>query len=717
MTQYNIEIKTESDLKAAQQYEKQLQTIIGQTKQLGQDTSTMEKELGRVTQALGSANAVEVQRVAVLEKAIKNTKALGGDTNALTKALHDAEKALGPQSFADKLIEKTHRIKEAFEQGASGGKGMIGGLLGAAGEIGGGAIAGAASLVEGYHLAKEAVEEYARAESDSLKLQGSLALRGQLTQEYLEKLQKLAEEQEKLTTVEHNRWESIIGQLTRFGASEKNIDEVVDGVKNLAGAMGLDVETAATIMTKAMSGNFEMLGRYNIKVREGASASENFAFVLQQVKERGSGILEAQASGIEGNAKRIGQAWENMKRSAGAFIAEPLRPLLDQLAHAMEFYAEKAHYGTEASDKFVNSLRGNTEILEDAAMSQMQLAKAIEKMGIAADTATKKYERLKGAIQDVLQMQNDEASAKMDVELALVDDQQERGKLTKTQAALKKSTIRQRYSREKFQREQQADQDTFDANTTLARSLEKQYNDLQRQKKEIIAPLGSEKEMVSAQSNFSSLERSRNYVKKVIASLNEEQSGGIFQEGTISTARKTEIGQQLKVFTQQLHDIEEAMKDVKIPKTTDLRRLDQINAQIAAFDKNERPRLEQTYTEQLATQARMNSRSNVYGYNTEGTAVKTGTEIFGLKRDQRDKEVEEAQKALKEGRKVATSQQGTIQFSAQELMRIQQDNNKMAIETIMAALQTSKGNRAELNQIWTAIKEIQSVTKKNSRNP
>jgi hypothetical protein len=716
MTQYSIELKTESDLKAAKDYEKQLQQLISQTKQLGQDTAGMEKELGRVTQALGSASAIEVQRVSVLEKAIKNTKALGGDTTALTKALHDAEKALGPTSFADKLLEKTHKIKEAFESGTSGGKGLIGGLMGAAGEIGGGTIAGAAAIVEGYHLAKEAVMDYAKAEEENLKLQGSLALRGQLTQEYLEKLQKLSEEEERATTIEASRWQSVIGMLTRFGASEKNIDEVVEGVKNLAGAMGSDIETAAHIMTRAMTGNFEMLGRYNIKVREGASAAENFQFVLSQVKERGAGILEAQSQGISGSAKRISEAFEQMKRSVGAVIAVPLKPLLDQFAIAMEYWADKTHFGSKMNDNFVNSLRGNPEVLQDAAMSQQQLNKEIEKMGTVVDAAIKKNERLKSAIQEVLGLQNDEASARMDVELAQIDDKLSRNKVTKTQAALQKAQVRSRYSREKYVREQEADESTFAGSQTLSRTIEKQYADLLNQKKALTHGQGTEAEMRDAERLFQSLDRGRRYWKALIDTIDDSAGGNPFKEAP-STAEEKKKAAEKKRAQENLETVEEAMRGIKVPKYEDIRKLDQINSQLERFKKEQQPKLEQSYTDQLSLRAQMESRARRFGFQTEENTLKSGTEIFGIKRDETDKRAEEAQKALKEGRKVGSDAHSQITLASQELVKLQRENTKMAMDALRAAINDGKTSKQDLQQLWQAIRELQSVTAKNRRNP
>lgn len=140
--------------------------------------------------------------------------------------------------------------------------------------------------------AVKSLQEFAAAQRNVAALDAVLAQNGQLTDEYRERLQELAGQLQRTTAIADDQWVAVLTKLTQFGANPGNIERYAAAVKNLAGIVG-DVDTAATLVSRALQGNFEMFSRYGISVGEAGSQTEKLDNLMRQLAQRGGGVCGA----------------------------------------------------------------------------------------------------------------------------------------------------------------------------------------------------------------------------------------------------------------------------------------------------------------------------------------------------------------------------------------------------------------------------------------
>ena len=152
---------------------------------------------------------------------------------------------------------------------------------------------------------EKALHEFAGQEEAVAGMNAALAQTGQLSEESSEQMQKLAEKMQAGTGVASEGWLNAAKRLVQFGASVEDIQAPLNAVKNLAGIMGGDVESASHMVSRALAGNFHMFSRLGIKIDEHATQAEKLNQLWETLAQRGGGQLEAR------NATLIGQ-WKQM---------------------------------------------------------------------------------------------------------------------------------------------------------------------------------------------------------------------------------------------------------------------------------------------------------------------------------------------------------------------------------------------------------------------
>ncbi len=223
-----------------------------------------------------------------------------------------------------------------------------------------GSMLGIAALGYGvskaFAVAGQSIRAFAASEVEMAKLDASLANSGQLTDEYRKKLEKLASKRSQKTAIDDEKYLGVFTTLTKFGADSSNIEGYTRAVENLAGFMGGDLEQAAFIFGKAMSGSTEMLGRFGIEVDKSKSQSEQLADIMRQLEARGGGQLEAMAEGMQGAMQKMANAWENMLESLGSLaeksgLAKFLNWAAEKTQAAADFYAGES--GSKQENRLV----------------------------------------------------------------------------------------------------------------------------------------------------------------------------------------------------------------------------------------------------------------------------------------------------------------------------------------------------------------------------
>ena len=218
--------------------------------------------------------------------------------------------------FSKGIDQATSKIK-AFGDKIGGMKALISGVLY------GTAVAGLASLVKASSEAR----------LGELQLAQAFATAGK--QLDIDALNRFADARERLTTDDNDAVLASARHLVTYGAEQRQIQELIPAVQDLAAAKGIDLRSATDLVGKAFSGNAQMLSRYGIKISdatknvlEHGSASQRTAELVKLLESRFAGSAETAAKTATGAWRQLQNAIGNLKESMGGIVDSPIAGFL-----------------------------------------------------------------------------------------------------------------------------------------------------------------------------------------------------------------------------------------------------------------------------------------------------------------------------------------------------------------------------------------------------
>lgn len=407
MSDLQIKISTPAELAGARAVEQQLERDIGKAKALGEQYDHLEKKLKSVR---------DVMQTFKPDSGPGAFDALATGIDVTRKKAGEAEVSLG--SFKKELV-----------------------------------AAGLALATLGL---KGAVDEFASFEQNVTTLDAALARNGQLTSQYREQLQQLAGELETTTNVADEQWLAVLTRLVQFGSTPESIGMDVDAVKNLAGIVG-DVSTAAQLYSRALQGNFDMFGRYGIKVDEAATQTDKLAKLQQKLAEIGGGQLEARTNSLNGTFGKLNVQWGNTLQGMGAVIDKTmvLRGVLGLVTDALDYWNDFLPETVDKVSGLTNAAEGAAE-----AFSDLENTDPFKKTKDSATAAKTEVDKLVASMEAAHRRTLAEQDAQLKEELAGLDLQEAATPTTPQSSARFNTARRQAQLRAEVRR---ANRDFFEA--------------------------------------------------------------------------------------------------------------------------------------------------------------------------------------------------------------------------------------------------------------
>lgn len=184
---------------------------------------------------------------------------------------------------------------------------------------------------------RSCVDSFAESERVTQKFQQALRASGQEVYKTSEAFQSFATQMQRTTTNSDEAVISAASLLTSVGKlSGEGLERATRASADLAEGLGIDLTSAAMLLSKAAEGNTAALGRYGIKVDEALQGSDAFAEVLRQVEGRFGGMAEAAGSTTQGAIKQLANAFDDLKEkiggaAVGAGLADSIRDVTDSL--------------------------------------------------------------------------------------------------------------------------------------------------------------------------------------------------------------------------------------------------------------------------------------------------------------------------------------------------------------------------------------------------
>jgi len=269
--------------------------------------------------------------------------------SALKRELSDLKKPIEDVATVTKTTSSA--ISGFGEQIAS----MATGFITAQAAIG--VVTGAFHTLTGF--VADSVKAYAEAESAQKKLTTALQAQGTSTPAIIAQYGDLATQFQHTTAFSDDLITSMEGLLVQVGNVMPNaMQAALKASTDLAAGLGIDLETATTIVAKAAAGHTETLGRYGIKVDQAKLASEGFSAVLEAINRQFGGQAAAQLDTYAGRVENLKNQWNNLQEVFGKLIVtDPvLSAALRNLSEGIGATADNAGKANPSMARFIELL-------------------------------------------------------------------------------------------------------------------------------------------------------------------------------------------------------------------------------------------------------------------------------------------------------------------------------------------------------------------------
>jgi hypothetical protein len=439
-----VKIQTSAELAAMKQGVDALGDLREKARAAGLDTSALDTELAQANKEFSKRFVHEYADG--LRKLIQEAKAAGQSTGHLERQLQALEKTkpLGVRGRIGRVVgEAVNEIP---------GVGRVTRAFNGAGGAIGATVAALGLAAEGI---RRSVKEFAAAEEQYAKLDAALAQTGLLTDGYREQLNNLAGELQKTTGVADDEWLGVLKVLTQFGSRPESIGMDVEAVKNLAGLLGGDLNTAAMLVGRAVQGNFELFTRYGITLDENASKTEKLQQLYETLARRGGGQLEAANRTQLGQWRQLKNALSDLGEAIGSRISQVgiFQGAMERITFAAGRWAEKIGIIPPKLAGLKNATEATILPSDEAAAAAAGHAHALGEVEESAKAAAEKLDGARKAAEALRAFQDREADLEMARELELLKARQD---LTPVQKITAAHDIRERFRKQQVDRERGA---------------------------------------------------------------------------------------------------------------------------------------------------------------------------------------------------------------------------------------------------------------------
>jgi phage-related protein len=156
------------------------------------------------------------------------------------------------------------------------------------------------------------------------------------TREYLTQLQAT-------TVYSDEALAGMVERLLTFGMTYEQAMAAAGTALDLAAAKHMDLESAASLVGKAIDGNTAILKRYGVDVEVAKDATDKFTPVITALNEQFGGAAQAQAQTYAGIQERLKNATSELGEKIGgillpslASVTEAMIPVVDQFGKGVD---------------------------------------------------------------------------------------------------------------------------------------------------------------------------------------------------------------------------------------------------------------------------------------------------------------------------------------------------------------------------------------------
>lgn len=185
-------------------------------------------------------------------------------------------------------------------------------------------------------LLRSSVQAFAEQEQAIAKLNGVMRAGQKFSEDYSAEVQELSAQLQKVTQFGDDSILGVSTTLIANGAGRRELAALTEAVLDLATGLGTDLSSAATLVGKALQGEFGAFSRYGIAIDETKDKGEQLRDVLDEVNQRFGGLARATADIGTGSLTQFKNNIGELKEILGEFVVTGLKPYVDYLSQAAE---------------------------------------------------------------------------------------------------------------------------------------------------------------------------------------------------------------------------------------------------------------------------------------------------------------------------------------------------------------------------------------------
>jgi hypothetical protein len=222
------------------------------------------------------------------------------------------------------------------------------------------------------------VKEAAYAERIDKALAAAIETTGRNIEAYLPYFQQRASALQKQTIYTDEaikETQALLVQLTKL--DREGIDRATKGAMGLASVFGIDLTSAATIVAKALSGNYAALSRYGIKVKETATEGEKQAEILTKLEVM-YGRATRETDSYSGATARLKNVFSELKEKLGEAITknELVRDAIKRTAEIIEDQIPKVEKAVQGWNLYWSAFKEGVDVVSKLGEKEKELIPA-----------------------------------------------------------------------------------------------------------------------------------------------------------------------------------------------------------------------------------------------------------------------------------------------------------------------------------------------------
>jgi hypothetical protein len=173
-----------------------------------------------------------------------------------------------------------------------------------------------------------AVGQFVEADTQSRKLDNSIANSTQTFTNNGEALRDLADEMQRKTAIDGDAVISAESLLVQFGLTEGQIKSLVPLTVDLSRKMGVDMDTAARAVGKAMNGSATALSKMGIQVDAAKLKADPLNAVMEALQQTVGGFAEGELQTAAGQFEHLKVQLGDLVEAVGGGAYEVFGPLV-----------------------------------------------------------------------------------------------------------------------------------------------------------------------------------------------------------------------------------------------------------------------------------------------------------------------------------------------------------------------------------------------------